>query len=217
MPNLKEASFDRVHDAQQIYRVLLHAMSRPGLVGELGEAVHGINIPEGTSIPAAALALTLLDGEVTFAMCMHDQEGWSETIRRLTYAKLVDSAIADFVFADGLEDSVEIHKRVINMKAGTLSSPEISATLLIQVGDFLTEPNFKQEGCSLKLIGPGINGHTMCYVDGLSLAWIESRSLVNVEYPMGLDMILYTKQGKVICFPRTTVVKGVVGIWPMLP
>jgi alpha-D-ribose 1-methylphosphonate 5-triphosphate synthase subunit PhnH len=216
-PNLKEISFDRVHDTQRIYRVLLDAMSRPGLVCALGETVNGIDIPAGLSKPAAAIALTLLDGEVAFAGRMRGQEGWTETIRRMTYCKLVDFAAADYVFVEGIDASDFIKEMQTKLKIGTLSSPEMSATLFIQVKSFLNEAVFQEAGCSLKLTGPGIQAQTLCYVDGLSFAWIESRARMVEEYPLGVDLFLYTENGELIAIPRTTVVEGVAGAWPMLP
>jgi alpha-D-ribose 1-methylphosphonate 5-triphosphate synthase subunit PhnH len=215
-PNLKELSFDRVHDAQEIYRVVLHAMSRPGLIGKLGNAVNGIELPVGTSRTAAAIALTLLDGEVAFAVYMQGHEGWTETIRRLTYCKLVDFAAADYAFVDGIEELSFINQVQSQLRIGTLSSPEKSATVFIRVKSFLkNETAVQKQGCSLKLTGPGIQTETSCYIDGLSFAWIECRARLVEEYPLGVDLIFYTENGEVMAIPRTTVVEGVAGAWHM--
>jgi alpha-D-ribose 1-methylphosphonate 5-triphosphate synthase subunit PhnH len=215
-PNLKELSFNRVHDTQAIYRVLLHAMSRPGLICELGNAVNGIDLPIGTSKAAAAIALTLLDGEVAFAVQMQGHEGWAETMQRLTYCKLVDVAAADYVFVDGIEELSFINQVQSQFIIGTLSSPEKSATVFIRVNNLLDNNSLSQDqGCSLKLTGPGIQTEAICFVDGLSLAWIESRASLVEEYPLGVDLILYTENGKVIAIPRTTIVEGVAGVWHM--
>ncbi|MBP1992163.1 phosphonate C-P lyase system protein PhnH [Paenibacillus eucommiae] len=215
-PNLKEPSFDRIHDTQEIYRVLLHAMSRPGLICELGVSMDGVDLPVGTSKAAAAIAFTLLDGEVTFAVQMYGQEGWTETIRRLTYCKLVDFADADYVFVEGNEELRFINQLQSQLRKGTLSSPEKSATVFIRVKHFVNNELLSgHQGCSLKLTGPGIQTETMCYVTGLSFAWIESRARLVEEYPLGVDLILYTENGELIAIPRTTVVEGVAGAWHM--
>jgi alpha-D-ribose 1-methylphosphonate 5-triphosphate synthase subunit PhnH len=214
--NLKGLSFDRVHDTQEVYRVLLHAMSRPGLVGELGDRINRIDIPVGTSKAAAAIALTLLDGEVAFAVQMLGHEAWAETIRRLTYCKLVDFAAADYVFVEGIEELSFISQVQSQLRIGTLSSPEKSATVCIRVDSFSkNESSLQAQGWSLKLRGPGIQTETYCYVAGLSLAWIESRARLVEEYPLGVDLIFYTEHGEIIAIPRTTVVEGVAGAWHM--
>jgi alpha-D-ribose 1-methylphosphonate 5-triphosphate synthase subunit PhnH len=214
--NLNELSFDRVHDTQEIYRILLHAMSRPGLIGELGNAMNGIDLPIGTSKAAAAIALTLLDGEVAFTVQMQGHEGWTETIQRLTYCKLVDFAAADYVFVEGIESLSFINQVQSQVRIGTLSSPEKSATIFIRVKSFINNESSDQDHrCSLKLTGPGIQRETICNIEGLSLAWIESRARLVEEYPQGVDLIFYTENGEVIAIPRTTVVEGVAGSWHM--
>ncbi|QGQ94749.1 phosphonate C-P lyase system protein PhnH [Paenibacillus psychroresistens] len=213
-PNLKELSFDSVHDTQEVYRILLHAMSRPGLVCELGERINRIDLPVGASKAAAAIALTLLDGEVAFAVQMQGHEAWAETIRRLTYSKLVDFTAADYVFVEGIEEVSLINQLQDQLKIGTLSSPEKSATVFIRVEGF-AKSSIQAQGCSLKLTGPGIKTETNCYVAGLSLLWIESRARLVEEYPLGIDLIFYTEQGEIIAIPRTTVVEGVAEAWHM--
>ncbi|WP_373232396.1 phosphonate C-P lyase system protein PhnH [Cohnella sp.] len=216
MLNPSGAGFDRVHDTQHIYRILLHAMSRPGVICELGELVQRIDVPSGTSKAAAAIAYTLLDGEVSFASCMWEQVGWPEHIRRMTYSKLVEMSVADYVFVNGEEDAGSIEIMISKLKIGTLSSPEQSATLCIKVNSLRSEPDMNEAGISLKLTGPGIEGSSICCVDGLSSAWIESRSGLVQEYPLGVDFVLFTESGEVLALPRTTVVEGVVGAWPTL-
>jgi alpha-D-ribose 1-methylphosphonate 5-triphosphate synthase subunit PhnH len=183
----------------------------------LGEAANGIDMPEGLSKTAAAIALTLLDGEVTFAARIRGQEGWTETVRRMTYSKLVDFAAADYVFVEGIEERDFIKEVQAKLKIGTLSSPEMSATLFIRVKSLMNEAVFQEAGCSLKLTGPGIETQTLCCVDGLSFTWIETRAQMVEEYPLGVDLILYTEHGELMAIPRTTVVEGVATAWPMLP
>ena len=52
---------DRVHDAQHTFRTVLEAMSRPG---DMNPIDVNLQPPEGLSIAAAAVCLTLLDLDV---------------------------------------------------------------------------------------------------------------------------------------------------------
>lgn len=215
-PNLKQLGFSQVHNTQEIYRTLLQAMSRPGLVCEISEHMNGIDIPAGTSKPAAAIALTLLDGEVSFTLLMPGHEEWIETIRRLTYCKLVNISAADYIFTEGIESLSLITLIQSQVKIGTLASPEKSATIFIRVQDFITtNTSVQAQACSLIMTGPGIETQTICYITGLSLEWIDSRASLIEEYPLGVDIVLYTEQGKLIAIPRTTIVEGVAAAWHM--
>src|SRR5690554_4977521 len=133
MPNVNETDFDRVHDTQQIYRMLLEALSRPGSVNHLSLAFKSIDAPPHVSKVATAIAYTLLDGELGFTVQMTGQEQLAETIRRMTYSKIVDYSAADFLFLDGDATAFIVDEIESKVKVGTLSSPEKAATLFIRV------------------------------------------------------------------------------------
>jgi alpha-D-ribose 1-methylphosphonate 5-triphosphate synthase subunit PhnH len=214
MPKVKEVGFDRVHSTQQVYRTILETLSRPGSIHQLSENIESIETPSSISKAAVAIAVTLLDGEVGFAVEMDGQELLTDTIRRLTYSKAVDYTTADYLFLDGDVDSVVMESVEAKVKIGTLSSPELAATLFLRVKG-CTSDRQGSASIGLKLKGPGIQETTVFYVEGFDPFWLEVRRRLNAEYPLGIDMVLYTDQGMIAALPRTTQVEGVDDLWHM--
>jgi alpha-D-ribose 1-methylphosphonate 5-triphosphate synthase subunit PhnH len=64
----KKHRFDEVFDSQRIYRLVLTAMSNPGRTVRIGPFAISSSAP---SLPAGP-GFTLLDNEVSFAVCGSD-------------------------------------------------------------------------------------------------------------------------------------------------
>lgn len=59
-------AIDQIHDVQNVYRKILHSMSRPGTISNLESLISEVNV-KLPCYPAVFLAaVTLLDAEVTF-------------------------------------------------------------------------------------------------------------------------------------------------------
>ncbi|MFK7691549.1 phosphonate C-P lyase system protein PhnH [Paenibacillus sp. HJGM_3] len=205
MPNVKERPFDRVHDTQFIYRQLLEALARPGQIGSIAAASARVEAASPLLATATCFALTLLDGEVGFAVAMEaEKEALEAHIRRQTFSRIAALPEVDYVFASGGEAPERIEALLAQVKKGTLIRPEGGAILFVLVEGFESfEPGQSPEAC-WTLSGPGIKDTCRLCVQGLSPVWMEQRALANAEYPMGVDLVLYTVSGELAALPRTT-------------
>lgn len=203
MLNVEEQLFDRVHDAQFIFRQLLDAMSRPGKMNSIGSSSMKIGLSSGAEQVVASFALTLLDGEVSFFVNMANHLVIQEFIRKNTFSRLTEVEDADYLFLDGKINDEEIAHLIQKVKKGTLIQPDFSSTLFILVDGFSVEPAEDR----LTLRGPGIEEKLICYVNGISSIWWEEREKANLEYPLGIDIILFTEAGEFLALPRTTIIK----------
>lgn len=175
---------------QKIFRALMEVMSRPGKVENLTA------ITQSDSALRAILP-ALLDAEVS--LCDHadllDAADWPLLQCR---QQLVDQA--DYIVCDGKQPAD------YQPKIGTLSSPELSATLIIKVDDL-------QHGeANLSLSGPGINGVCQIRVSGLDQTWLQQREQWNDAFPLGVDILL-VDDSHVMAWPRTTKIE--VASWDM--
>lgn len=207
-PAPDQPPFDPVHDTQKVYRVLLEAMSRPGKVCHIEGIGQHLSLVRKEWQTAASIALTLLDGEVGFCMLPEEAELVDYTISR-TFCRKVEASEADYVFARGDADPEFVHNLMGQLKKGTLLAPETSATVILRVKDVMeceepTQVLTDATDSGLVLTGPGINGKRDLCVRGITSAWWQERAKSNAEYPLGLDWILYTADGKVVGLPRTT-------------
>ncbi len=194
-------TIDRVHDLQSAFRKLVSAHSRPGTVVDLGPEVRKIGLDMGIPAQFLLLALTLLDGETTFAVVSEDAESQERAISRLTYATRAAPETASFVFVpDGELDANGVLEAC---SEGTLLDPHLGATVIIGAGDIL-------DTGELTLRGPGIRESSTCTVvrDG---PWLAGRNAKNREYPLGVDVIFVTAAGMAVAFPRTTVISETAG------
>lgn len=197
--------FDAVHDTQHIYRALLEAMAFPGTVQDIGPVIQKLDDSLAFNRTAAGIALTLLDAEVSHAVQMAEATLLPDYIRRMTFSPAAPMNDADYVFADGDMDAEAIARIMESVKRGTHEAPDFSATLLLEVRGFVEE----QDGRRLVLSGPGIAIETECRVSGLTTEWLMEREKANAEYPVGVDLILYTGEGHLVALPRTTNIKEV--------
>lgn len=201
-----ETLFDPVHDTQQLYRELLDAFAEPGKVKKAARLTAGEAELKPGSRMLAALALTLLDSEVRFAVDNDDAQQSSAFIRMHTFARAVLPAEADYLFADGRGALPDWTAHVM---LGTLLEPEHGATLFLQV-DELAEDEGNGHAAHMQMLtlyGPGVPGERKMLAAGLAAEWLEQRRLWNAEYPLGADVVLYTESGKLAALPRTTKVR----------
>jgi alpha-D-ribose 1-methylphosphonate 5-triphosphate synthase subunit PhnH len=182
----KKHSFDAVYDSQKVYRLILEAMSNPG---------HIVNIQEyadklyGGYPTFLAVAMTLLDNEVSFHVC--GNHPFADEIASLTLAKKVDIENADFIFTSNpnvIECAIE------NAKYGTLTDPHKSATVIIQ--------NDGKPNCRLTLSGPGINGQIEVATTQIAKDAVAIRDAQNYEYPQGIDLLFISGAGELLAIPR---------------
>jgi alpha-D-ribose 1-methylphosphonate 5-triphosphate synthase subunit PhnH len=136
--------FDEVFDAQKVYRLVLTAISNPGRAVEICYYAGKLF---GDFPGMLALAFTLLDNEVSFAVC--GSEALAADIACLTGAPKAEPGCADYLF---VTDPSLLEAAVTNAKCGTLRDPHRSATLVVNAAGPAVHP--------LALSGPGIAGIT---------------------------------------------------------
>lgn len=188
-----------VFHSQQVFRLLMEAMARPGKPVKLPGL--SLNSTDHISPALGDLILALLDNETHFAVYPYDQR-MDEYIQLFTGAHNTTSAMAEFIILDGqagLNESVAF-------STGSLLFPEKAATLLIAVDTVNQGTDFEHH---LRLRGPGINEYRDLYLNGLHPDVIHKIQHLNREFPLGVDSILFDKRGEIVCIPRSTLIEEV--------
>jgi len=182
----KKHSFDLVFDSQKVFRLVLEAMSNPArdaVIKEYADKLFG-------SFPVfLAVALTLLDNEVSFNTC--ENQTLSNEIASLTLSRKTNIEEADFIFASNYS---VMEKAINNAKCGTLADPHKSATVIIQ--------NNGISALCLMLSGPGIDGQVEFMVTQTVKDAITIRDAQNYEYPQGIDLLFVSGLGEMFAIPR---------------
>ena len=184
----KKHNFDIVFDSQKVFRLILEAMSNPGTVVNICDCADKLY---GDNPVFLAVAITLLDNEVSFHAC--ENTSLSDEIASLTFAKKDPIESADFIFA-GTPRSAEC--AIENAKYGTLADPHKSATVIVK--------NDGVPACLLTLTGPGIDGRTTIQTTQTAADAIAIRDALNYEYPEGIDLIFISSAGELFAIPRLT-------------
>lgn len=205
MPNVNEATFERVHDTQFIYRQLLDAFAKPGQIYCIEPAAAKLTTLSPLQAMITCFAMTLFDGEVSFCLEMEGQEGLDAYLRRQTFSRVMPASQADHIITQASMDAEQIQLLLSKLRKGTLIRPEDGATVFLHVHDLETEARGDHQGWTLT--GPGIQHAHHLSIPGLPKAWFEERAKLNVEYPLGIDMVLFTESGKMTALPRTTIVR----------
>lgn len=184
----KMHEFDEVYDSQQLFRLVLHAMSHPGQRQDISEFSRKMY---GATPAFLALAMTLLDNEVTFAAV--GDEVLRDDIISLTLARPAPPDSADFLF---LRDCTAFADIVGLVKCGTLRDPQQSATLIIGISD--------ANDSALKLSGPGIKDVLVAEVPAAVAELLALRDAQHYEYPEGIDLLFVSGGGQLLAIPRLT-------------
>ena len=204
---------DAVHGAQQSFRVLLDAMSRPGRVLVLPDAALAGIVPPPSQEPgapmslgAAALLLTLLDAETTVS---------------LGPSLAGDAAMAYLRFHTGVREALPGEPAAFHvlraadagtrtwgqLDAGSDEAPQRGATLVVEVPalhEVKPQPRPAAAGTvRLHLRGPGIESVHHLAVGGLPLAFWRERIALQALFPRGVDLVLVCGT-QIAAIPRST-------------
>jgi alpha-D-ribose 1-methylphosphonate 5-triphosphate synthase subunit PhnH len=193
-----DGRFDPVYESQATFRVVLEAMARPGTVAKL-PAIDP-RCPVDDCRPLAAVLLTLLDHEVSFAVVPAPGDGveadrLERYLAAATGSRPAAVETADYVLAlgalpDGLAE---------RLKRGRPAYPDESTTLLVAAPSLVAE-----DGPTAALAGPGVRPGAVARLSGLTLADLEALAEANADPPLGIDLILADAEGNVACLPRST-------------
>lgn len=183
-----------VNYTQEIYRKMLDSASFPGKLNN----IDNINIENNTKLlnGAIGIAITLLDQEVTFYIENYTQED-IKNIRALTMSNQVDYMESDYIFLD-----INSELDILQIKIGSFEYPDESATIIHQVNDLSID--YQTKYIKLDLSGPGIKSKNSIYIDGAKEEFIQRLSIINKDYPIGIDLILVDKKGELAFIPRSS-------------
>ena len=187
---------DPTHGAQQTFRTLLDALSRPGRLQSLpGTATAGLAPTDADAAPPvgtgmAATLLTLLDADtpVLLAGAFADERtrAW---IRFHTSARPAPSA-AGASFAAGLARDFG-PALCESLALGSDAAPQDGATLVIEVDALSDLPGAEPAGgVALTLRGPGIASTQPLAVGGLPAGFWAWREALRAVLPRGVDLVL---------------------------
>lgn len=192
---IKESAFDEVHDCQGSFRCLLHAVSNPGEIVNIGEYAKKL---EGENRAMLMLALTLLDKE-TSHWAVGDEE-FSKTLTGLTYSRRTEEK-AGFIFITGTCTDEAMEEIFAGASPGSLVEPHTNSVLIIAVEGFC------QKGtCLLK--GPGIKGSKAAGLPDYAKKWLDKRDRMEYEYPTGVDLFYISSDGALMAIPRKVEMEG---------
>ena len=192
-------NFNMVHDTQIVYRKILNCLARPGTKENITTESKGINLALPLSKNLMALAFTVLDSEVSFAVAGKEQPAMEKRIQQLTYAKKASIVQADYIFLTQEVSAAKVCEAITEAKKGTLLNPHASATLIIEVADLDAGNNAER----IFIKGPGIKGEKAIAVFGAN-NWLQAREIKNAEFPLGIDMFFLDTAGNILALPRTT-------------
>ncbi|MBE6071470.1 MAG: phosphonate C-P lyase system protein PhnH [Clostridium butyricum] len=186
-----------VHDIQSVYRKVLNAMAKPGVIENLKKEADQVDIETNCYENTFLMMMMLLDREVSFNVVSEKSVDVSSLISQMTYAKVKSIEEADYIFVlkDACDEQLDMVIR--NAKIGDLVDPNKSATIIAE---------FKclDSGSSiLNFKGPGIKNLREVRISG-ETKWIKERKIKNEEYPLGVDLIYVDEKNNVMCIPRTT-------------
>lgn len=178
-------TFDPVFDSQRVFRCVLQATAHPGKLFAL---------PPTGAVPWEALALALLDHEVTYCVAGAESREGGDRVARLTGSRISPLPDADLAVFPG-----DSGGNVLDLGRGTLERPEAGATAIYAV-DHLSNAG----PLTLKLSGPGVPGERTLGVDGLSAEEAAAIRASRAGYPLGVDVYLVDGAGQLAGLPRST-------------
>ncbi|RFA33734.1 phosphonate C-P lyase system protein PhnH [Virgibacillus dokdonensis] len=190
---------DQVHDLQKVYRKLLDRMARPGKLANLQAFQEKVDYEVACHDATLLIAMTLLDGEVSFHVISENKQPVEEKIAAYTLARHASMEEADFIIV--LQDATEasIIEGMATCKTGNLVDPQYSATWVMESQTPLSNQP------QLLLTGPGIERQTDLHTSFVPSIW-QARNEAVQEYPLGIDLIFTDDIMQVACVPRTTTV-----------
>ncbi|MFV8828258.1 phosphonate C-P lyase system protein PhnH [Alkalihalobacterium sp. APHAB7] len=206
-------TFDMVFETQAVYRILLDCMARPGKILNICSSTQLLSNQHDFPKVLEGIALTLVDQEVTFNILSHSSREIVQYLKWKTFGNEASIEKADFIFIQEKLEETEIIELMSQVKRGTLEDPHLSATIILLVQSISSDP--AAPGIKMTLQGPGIAEKKVACVEGLSHSWLNERSNVNKEFPLGIDIILATETGDIMAIPRTTSIESEEDAWGM--
>lgn len=183
-------------ESQTAFRAMMDALARPGTIIPLAST---LNPPAPLTPALAALALMVLDFEVTFWLspAFAAQEGVGHYLTFHTGAKRVNSPDqADFALVDLRKDALTLAQ----FNQGNAEYPDQSTTILALVDGL-------EGGTTHTLKGAGIADKISLAVTNLPSDFAAQCVANRAQFPLGVDLV-FVGDGMLIGLPRTTILTG---------
>jgi len=195
---MKEILYDEVSDAQIHFRIILNAMAHPGTIYSFQQIE--LTPPNNTNIASVCIGFALMNADVSFAVHKENEGELTQYLALNTGASIATLEQTDFLFTTGNTNPTCI----TSLKTGSLSYPENSATIIIDVLKLASTPT--ENNLAIELSGPGIENSTTLYVTGLSSTLLAAIQEQNTEFPLGLDIMLTDNHNQLACIPRSSTI-----------
>lgn len=190
-----ELHYDIVFDAQQHFRLLLDSMSRPGKINTF--PAMEILPPVGLNQASALTGFALLNADTTYYIAGYNSADIAQYLLVNTASQRAGIDTAEYIFLPENHDGRGLEKA----RVGTPVYPEDSATL-IAAAEQISEQAI-EGGLSITLKGPGVNGEAKVFLSGINPGLLDYLKEQNVEYPLGIDLIVTDRQNNLLCIPRS--------------
>ncbi|AYL94465.1 phosphonate C-P lyase system protein PhnH [Mucilaginibacter celer] len=190
-----ELHYDTIFDAQQHFRLLLDSMARPGKINTFSSS--DILPPAGLDQAAALTGFALLNADTNYHIIGENMEDIATYLLVNTAAQQVGIDMADYIFLPENHDGHGLEEA----RVGTPVYPEDSATLIAAAELIGTEVII--DSLKINLQGPGVNGEAVVWVKGISPELLDYVKEQNIEYPLGIDLIITDRQNNLLCIPRS--------------
>ena len=184
--------FDFVYDGQKIFRELLNAIANPGTVKNISNEVAKF---QQMYAPLLAMGCTLLDNEEK--MYVEKNPNLAAELHNLTLCGETELNQADYIFLSSELNYSSMEEVLRHAKQGTYVDPHKSATIILLCGNI----NGTEQ---LNLCGPGVKDVKTVWVSPYIKKVIALRNSLQIEYPLGVDLVFTDSSGNLLGIPRLT-------------
>jgi phosphonate C-P lyase system protein PhnH len=182
---------------QRTFRVLLEALSHPGIVLTLPDCP--IGPVDGDDFYFLLVVETLLDHEVRYSLPADERETpLGRRVKDICFQGPVLPEEADFLLAPRGTTGGGLSRA----KRGLPEYPDQSATVFYGVRHIR---NWPKENPPFRLKGPGIADCVpFPFLDGFDWTELELLFEINRGFPLGVDAFFVDPYGKILGLPRST-------------
>jgi alpha-D-ribose 1-methylphosphonate 5-triphosphate synthase subunit PhnH len=179
---------------QQAFRTVMDATAMPGTVAQLPA------MSQATLANAylETLVCMLIDNTTGFYAMFSDEGLSTNKIAARSYARQVAAGFAQFAIFAADADETAASEQFMLLFSGSDMSPESSATAIIECES--VSPS--AEPYHFFVTGPGVESYRLFTAS--SDWWRIARELRRDEYPLGLDLLLVDRRGRLVALPRTS-------------
>ena len=195
--DLKPGFADPVTSAQEVFRQILEALSRPGRIARLSR---DFEAPQPLDLATASICLSLVDVDTPIWIAPELHSAEAEAFLKFHCGCPIVQNPAEAQFAIVLGDQLP---ELSTFNQGDQAYPETSTTVIVQAAH-LDETAAGTAQQTLTLTGPGIEAEHVFSVSGLrkfTEDWTDNRAL----FPCGVDLIL-TADNALVGLPRTVAI-----------